>query len=168
MFFLKVLLIIFFLLCLWFAWQRTLLIIAYRNACHSFNKFFADFKKYTEVICMFLDEYQKITNADIEKVNKTFEFISKIRDFSVEVDGNERIIGYMNAILSNADDLLSVFELEENKSDIHEKYLISKKNFETEKEKYNNDAKILKHYVDVFPTSFIARLKDIRFVDYVK
>lgn len=101
-------------------------------------------------------------------IEDTKNLMSKAVDFSIEKDGNERIIAYANSILENADIVLnSISETNTENADIKE-YVKILNGFEKYKNKYNKSAKRLRHYADVFPTSFFARLKRITTMDYMK
>ena len=101
-------------------------------------------------------------------IEDTKNLISKAVDFSIEKDGNERIIAYANSILENADIVLnSISETNTENADIKE-YVKILNGFEKYKDKYNKSAQRLRHYADVFPTSFFARLKRITIMDYMK
>jgi hypothetical protein len=94
--------------------------------------------------------------------NDTKSLIAQARDFSFKKDGNERIIAYANTIIENTRELVNG-----SSADDAERFgrLIS--DFEKIKNKYNNSAVKLRHYADVFPTSFYARLKKISIMDYL-
>ena len=88
----------------------------------------------------------------------TQKLISKALDFSAEKDGNERIIAYANSIMKNALILADMVSEKDNK-------LFA--DYEKLKNQYNKSAQKLRHYADVFPTSFYARLKKIKTMDYL-
>lgn len=164
---LKIVLIILLLLILWLSVKYVLLLCAKRNADIVFNKFLKKLKEHAEVVDLLLEESMKYPDIDKDKINETKEYISKLQGFSVEKDGNERIIGYTNAVFNNVRDMYTVMYASENKTEILTKYNALNKEFETEKNAYNTSAGILKHYADVFPTSLFARLKNIRTMDFV-
>ena len=99
-------------------------------------------------------------------VQSTKKLISTAQEFTIEKDGNERIIGYANSILDNVQKFaVSILEKEpENEPLKKYNYLLAV--FNKPKEDYNKSAQRLKHYVDTFPTSFYARLKNIKTMDF--
>lgn len=163
----KISLIILLLLFFWLCWKYTLLIIVKHNADECFDRFFQILKEHIEFIHKFLCEYSISSNINYDKINETQQLILKLSNFSIEKDSNERIIGYANAIQNNLEELLTVYKDIENNSLTYAKYLESEKMFEREKNKYNSTIKTLRHYIDVFPTSFIARLKGFKTFDYI-
>lgn len=164
MFFLKIVLLIILLLCLRFAWSYIMLVTAKHNTKETFNKLFEKLKEYVLKIQCLLEEIKDNEKVNSDTVNETEDFITKLLSFSFEKDGNERIIGYANAIYLNMEKLLPVIK----ETEAFSKYTDFTKEFEQEKEKYNSTAKKLQHYVDVFPSSFIARLKGIKYFDYIR
>ena len=93
-----------------------------------------------------------LSNADnSEFVSETRNLIEKAKNFSAQKDGIDRIIRFANAIFENAEQLSA---LPENDS-----------YFNDAKNNYNQCAQKLRHYVDVFPTSLMARFANIKFLD---
>ena len=162
MLFFEIVLIVILLICLWLAFHYIKLLCAKNKADKAFIKFFEKLKKQAVKTQSFLEELKSANNIDIELINQTQGFISKLLEFSIEKDGNERIIGYSNAITLNINKLLT--ELENNNEQITV-YVNSRQDFIKAKEDYNNAIKPLKRCVDVFPSSLMARFKRFTFLD---
>jgi len=134
------------------------------------DKMFFTLDKYLKeeykVIYDVLTQLNLLTLDKQKLLDDTKRFLSQALDFSIEKDGNERIIGYANAILENIKIISNLSnEIADNPS------LNKLKNMQKKSEQlindYNNSAQKLKHYVDVFPSSLMARLKRISTMDYI-
>ena len=99
-------------------------------------------------------------------VQTTKKLISQAQDFSIEKDGNERIVGYANSILANVQTFTEAILEKEPENDSVMKFKYLQAVFDRAKDDYNLSAQKLKHYVDTFPTSFYARLKCIKTMDF--
>ena len=168
MLFFESLLIVILCLCLYTAQAYIMLIISKCRGDKSFDILFIELKKHIFITKEFLESFNNSDNIDAELVNETISFITKLTDFSVEKDGNERIIGYANAIFINMEKILILLTENNFQNNVYKKYQISEQNFENTKLIYNSKAKRLKHYIDTFPSSLIARFKNIRTMDYIK
>ena len=167
MLFFEILLVVIMCLCLRVAWAYIMLIVAKYRADKSFDAFFSALKKHISNTKEFLNSLNNSENIDAKLVNETIGFISKLTDFSVEKDGNERIAGYANAITINLEKILIPLEENSYQSDLYQKFRTSEQSFKKIKTDYNSKALKLKHYVDVFPSSLIARFKKIRTMDNI-
>ena len=162
--FIEICVIIILLVCLWIAWNYVLLIIAKHNVDKEFSKLFEMLKEYYALIRIYLEKNQnRIQEQTL--IEQTNQYIEKAANFSIEKDGNERIIAYANSIINN----LQLIQGSMNTSDDepNNNMLKFQDRFNKVKESYNESAKKLRHYADVFPTSLLARLKKIFIVDYM-
>ena len=162
--FIEICVIIILLVCLWIAWNYILLIIAKRNVDNEFSQLFMMLKEYYTLILTYLEENQNCIQEQT-LVEQTNQYIEKAANFSIEKDGNERIIAYANSIIND----LQLIQGSMNTSDDepNNNMLKFQDRFNKVKESYNESAKKLRHYADVFPTSLLARLKKIFIVDYM-
>ncbi len=158
-------------ICLWVAWKYILLVMSKSNADKAFSKLAFVLQKNYDNIELFLNSSLNFIGENRDFINKILENISKAKDFSIEKDGNERIIGYANSILNSTQEILDILENSNNSEEINclcQRYKASHANFITEKNNYNLKAQQLRHYVDVFPTSLISRFKNIKTMDYIE
>ena len=162
--FIEICVIIILLVCLWIAWNYILLIIAKRNVDNEFSQLFMVLKEYYTLILTYLEENQNCIQEQA-LVEQTNQYIEKAANFSIEKDGNERIIAYANSIINNLQLIQGSMNTsnDEPNNDMHK----FQDRFNKVKESYNESAKKLRHYADVFPTSLLARLKKIFIVDYM-
>ena len=114
----------------------------------------------------------KESSAQRDLIDEVLGNITKAMEMSEEKDGNERIIGYANYIFAKADDIKQEIKSAENQGEdiisALQNYEASQDKFKTKKDNYNESIKRLKRYVDVFPTSFVARLKYITTKDFIR
>lgn len=139
-------LIILFILLIWLCVKYFILKASNTIARKAFEKLHIQINK----------RYDFILNALNNKENSqltsdTRNLIEKAKNFSAQKDGIDRIIRFSNAIFENAEHLSA---LPENDND-----------FNNAKNNYNKCAQKLRHYVDVFPTSLMARFADIKLLD---
>ena len=167
MLFCEILLLVVMCLCLRVAWAYIMLIVAKCRTDKSFDVLFGGLKKHISNTKEFLYSLNNSENIDVKLVNETIGFISKLTDFSVEKDGNERIAGYANAITINLEKIFASLEENSCSCDLYQKYKASEQSFNKIKTDYNSKALKLKHYVDVFPSSLIARFKKINTMDNI-
>ena len=163
--FIEICVIIILLVCLWIAWNYILLIIAKRNVDKEFSQLFEMLKEYYALIRMYLEENQNCIQEQA-LVEQTYQYIDKATNFSIEKDGNERIIAYANSIINNLQLIQSSTNTPDNSID-NSNILKFQDKFNKVKETYNKSAIKLRHYADVFPTSLLARFKKIFIVDYM-
>lgn len=163
--FIEICVIFILLVSLWIAWNYVLLIIAKHNVDKEFSKLFEMLKEYYALIRIYLGKNQNCIQEQT-LVEQTNQYIEKAANFSIEKDGNERIIAYANSIINNLQliqDSMNTSDDEPSNNDMHK----FQDRFNKVKESYNESAKKLRHYADVFPTSILARLKKIFIVDYM-
>lgn len=163
--FIEICIIIILLACLWITWNYVLLIITKRNVDKEFNQLFEKLKEYYALIRVYLEKNQNYIQeqALIEQTNK---YIEKAVDFSIEKDGNERIIAYANSIINNLQLIQNSTNTPDNFTE-NSDFLKFQDKFDKAKKSYNASAIKLRHYADVFPTSLLARFKKIFIVDYI-
>ncbi len=141
------------LLLVYIAWlfiRYCTLIISNKKAYKAFFALHEQINKRYGILLSKLDSY----NENEKLVSETKGFINKAVQFSYQKEGVDRIIRFANAIFDNAKQLgLTVNEDTE---------------FNNAKFHYNKCAQKLKYYVDVFPTSLMARLAHIQFLDSLK
>ncbi len=160
--------VIILLICLWCIINYTMLMFTKHSADKIFELTFIEINKQYEYISQILLTNNLFEQEQCPLSDETKSLINTASSFSVEKDGNERIIGYANAINKNMQTLIQSIKEEfysTNKDIIN--YLEKQKEFEKIKKHYNETAKSLKHFVDVFPTSLMARLKNIRTMDFL-
>ena len=169
--FFEIFIVVLLLICLWISWKYIMLTISKHNADKAFNNFKENLNIEYKNVRDFLLLSQPYINDINNIIPATLDFIVKSSSFTVEKDGNERIIGYANAILNNTKNIYKEVNSIENKQNkLSDAILIfekSQKEFNKQKEIYNLHAEILKKYVDTFPSSLIARLKKITTMDYI-
>ena len=167
----EIIAIIILLLALWLSINYALLKGEHYSAEKAFEHIYKIIKAQYGEVQEFLD-LVKTNSAQKELIDETLGYITKALGFSIEKDGNERIIGYANAISENTKkiktEIASKENLDENIKNVLGKYESALNNFNKEKDAYNLTAKRLRHYLDVFPTSFMARLQRITTIDYLK
>lgn len=142
--------ILFLLLVFWLCFNYLVLTGTHRMTCKAFIELYKQINKRYEVILALLNE----TSGNPDKVSETKNFIEKALDFNFKTDGADRIVRFANAIFDNTK-LLSL-QIEE---DVH---------FTSAKNHYNHCAERLRHYVDVFPTSLMARFLNIKLMDLLR
>ena len=144
-----------------------LLLSAKRNTDKSFCKTFDELLLlYEEIITLFsLNPADSFDDKNL--VGDTKKLISEAKTFSIQTDSNERIIAYANTILENTKTFTDRICEKEGENLSIKNYNKQVNEFNKTKELYNSSAIKLKYYVDVFPTSLFARLKDIKTVDFL-
>ena len=125
------------------------LVICDKKVCVAFDLLHAQIIKRYDLI---LNALNNVANSNLAE--ETRILIKKALEFSVQQEGRDRIIRFANAIFDNSKKLSLTLE-EDNE-------------FEFAKTQYNDFAKQLRHYIDVFPTSFMARVSLIITKDYLK
>ena len=160
--------ILFLVLCA--IWKKFLLKIAKNDADKAFECFTKDLNDYYAKLGEILNSCKPFINCEQYNVELIKANIEKALQFSILKDGNGKIIGYANAISFAVQDIISSLEKLENKDQqldtAIQNYSDLKKQYDLQKEHYNKIAARLRHYVDVFPTSLMARLKKITAMDY--
>ncbi len=153
-------------ICLWLGIKYLLLIQAKQNSDKAFAGVYIKLQPQYDAIINLFSQFPVLSLENRTLVQNTKKLILTAQDFTIEKDGNERIIGYANSILNNVQRFaVSVLEKEPDNESIKKyNYLLAV--FNKPKEDYNKSAQRLKHYVDTFPTSFYARLKDIKTMDF--
>lgn len=153
-------------ICLWLGIKYLLLIQAKQNSDKAFAGVYNKLQPQYDAIINLFSQFPVLSLENRTLVQNTKKLILTAQDFTIEKDGNERIIGYANSILNNVQRFaVSVLEKEPDNESIKKyNYLLAV--FNKPKEDYNKSAQRLKHYVDTFPTSFYARLKDIKTMDF--
>lgn len=159
--------VIILLICLWVGLNYIMLIISKYNADKNFNILFEHLKLQYETINNILSQFSLLPQDKQKLLDETKKYISQATNFSIETDGNERIIAFANAICKNIEILINVFEEYNTNNPNIDKYLGMQKEFNRIKDSYNKTAEKLKHYVDVFPSSLMARMKKITTMDYI-
>ena len=142
--------ILFLFLIIWLCVSYLLLAGTHRMTCNAFLDLHKQINKRYEVILALLNE----TSGNLDKVSETKNFIEKALDFNFKTDGADRIVRFANAIFDNTK-LLSL-QIEE---DVH---------FTSAKNHYNHCTEKLMHYIDVFPTSLMARFLNIKLMDSLR
>ena len=166
-FVLKLLLIVFLLICLYFGIKYIILLRAKSAADKSFLNIFNKLNQLYEDTMFLFSQFSVLSMEDRMLVQNTKKLIAAAQCFVIEKDGNERIIGYANAILENAKNFSDSI-LAKDPENMHiSKYIYHWAIFNKAKKIYNGSAENLRHYVDTFPTSFYARLKKIRTMDLI-
>ena len=125
------------------------LVICDKKVCVAFDLLHAQIRKRYDLILNALKNKEDSALAD-----ETRNLIKKALDFSVQKDGRDRIIRFANAIFENSEKLALQIDADNE--------------FVFAKTQYNDFAKQLRHYIDVFPTSFMARVSLIITKDYLK
>ena len=153
-------------ICLWLGIKYLLLIQAKQTSDKAFAGVYNKLQPQYDAIINLFSQFPVLSLENRTLVQNTKKLILTAQDFTIEKDGNERIIGYANSILNNVQRFaVSVLEKEPDNESIKKyNYLLAV--FNKPKEDYNKSAQRLKHYVDTFPTSFYARLKDIKTMDF--
>jgi len=147
--------------------KYTTLLFAKRNADKEFQNIDTELKKYYEVVKELFSHFSGLSVEDEKLAEDTQKLIAAASDFSIEKDGNERIIGYANSILENTKNFVDSITAADAENMNVKQYKTYLQKFNREKEYYNKSAQYLRHYVDVFPTSLMARLKLIKTMDYL-
>jgi len=166
---LEITFVIILLICLWCIVNYMMLILTKRSTDKLFHIVLSELKKLYEYILQILSENTLFEQEQNQIVEETKNLINTASVFSVSKDGNERIVGYANSILKNIQNLLDgIKEKEAFLTDANIQNFVEKqKEFNKIKQHYNESAKNLKHFADVFPTSLMARLKCIRTMDFL-
>ena len=136
-------------LLIWLFIKYMTLVICDKKVCVAFDLLHAQIIKRYDLI---LNALNNVANSNLAE--ETRILIKKALEFSVQQEGRDRIIRFANAIFDNSKKLSLTLE-EDNE-------------FEFAKTQYNDFAKQLRHYIDVFPTSFMARVSLIITKDYLK
>ena len=142
--------ILFLFLIIWLCVSYLLLAGTHRMTCNAFLDLHKQINKRYEMILALLNE----TSGNPDKVSETKNFIEKALNFNFKTDGADRIVRFANAIFDNTK-LLSL-QIEE---DVH---------FTSAKNHYNHCTERLRHYIDVFPTSLMARFLNIKLMDSLR
>ena len=125
------------------------LIICDKKVCVAFDLLHVQILKRYDLILNALKNTENSALAD-----ETRNLIKKALEFNVKNDGRDRIIRFANAIFDNSKKLALQIDTDSE--------------FDFAKKQYNDFAKQLRHYIDVFPTSFMARVALIITKDYLK
>lgn len=159
--------IIVLFICLWLGIKYLLLLNAKCCADKSMNNIFNKLSNQYDVIMSLFSQFSVLSLESRSLVQNTKKLIAQAQEFSVEKDGNEIIIAYANTIFENVQKFTdSITEKSPDDNNVI-KYCYQLAVFNKSKEEYNACAKKLSHYVDTFPTSFFARLKNIKTMDYL-
>ena len=118
-------------------------------AHNAFDKLHVQINKRYDLI---LDILNNTENNPL--VSETRDLIEKAKNFSAKKDGIDRIVRFANAIFENAEQISALPE--------------DNKDFNDAKNNYNQCTQKLRHYVDVFPTSLMARFANIKFLDSLR
>lgn len=166
----EIIICIFLLVCLWGCINYFLLMVSKYQADICFRDLSKKIKEQYYNIRSFLSRSSDYVK-DTKLVNETQTYISNALNFTIKDDGNERIIGYANAIFNNVKKIITEIKENSDKNNTIEQmiqnYMQASKEFEEAKNRYILTSKKLRHYVDVFPTSLMARLKNIKTMDYI-
>lgn len=157
---------IFVYICLWLGVKYILLLKAKRDADKSLTDIYYKLQQQYEAIISLFSQFHILSLENRNLLQNTKKLISLARDFSIEKDGNERIIGYANSILENVQIITDSVLEKEPENDYIMRFRYLQAVFNRAKDEYNVSAQKLKHYVDTFPASFFARLKNIRTMDF--
>lgn len=165
------------LLCLICVWMFA----AYKNVKEKeedtldcFEKVDKELQKRYILIPEIISLSQKLSKID----NSSLEYINKLKNEVTEIGLNQDYMNRRIALdkeLENKTELL-LAGLKENLSedsdysinDIVNSYYKISDEVEIAKQEYNDSARVLRKAVDVFPTSFMARLNNIKWFDYIK
>ena len=152
-------------ICLWLGINYLLLLHAKKNADRTMLDVCIKLQQQYDAIINLFSQFHILSLENRTLVQNTKKLISQAQEFSQEKDRNEMIIAYANTILENVKKVTeSIFEKEPDNEYIKKyNYLLAV--FTKVKDDYNKAARKLRHYVDVFPTSFFARLKGITTMD---
>ena len=142
-------LILFAALLIWLFIKYMTLIICDKKVCVAFDLLHVQILKRYDLILNALKNTENSALAD-----ETRNLIKKALEFNVKNDGRDRIIRFANAIFDNSKKLALQIDTDSE--------------FDFAKKQYNDFAKQLRHYIDVFPTSFMARVALIITKDYLK
>lgn len=162
----EIAIVIILFIALLYGIKYALLISIKYNADKDFNILFNNLNKHYDIINTLFSNLPYISQECSELTENTKNLIFQAYNFSIQKDGNERIIAYANSILENTNKIIEATEGKETNIDI-QKYNNELSKFNVIKENYNHSARNLRHYADVFPTSLFARLKKIKTMDYL-
>ena len=158
----EIALVLVLFICLIYGIKYLLLLAVKQNADNAFEQLYKALPKFYGAVEKLISEIRTLAPENTSLVTDTQNLISQALNFSIEKDGNERIIAYANVIAEN------VKKLAETTENINkDRYNLLFSDFAKVKNKYNAAAKKLRRYADVFPTSFYARLKKITIMDYL-
>ena len=153
--------------CLLYGIKYILLLLAKYKADKAFDDVFAFLPKLYDSVNDLFSTLYALSAENVILVENTRKLISQAKNFSIKKDGNERIIAYANSIAENVQTITDSVS-QDNVANINiQKYGKTLEEFNKVKKYYNGSAQKLRHYVDVFPTSFFARLKKIKTMDYL-
>ena len=142
------------------------LILSRNNAEKMFYKLHKCLLMQYDLILQLLSESSKFMHNENAMISETVDLINKSKEFTLKKDGSDRIIAYANTVLHNIDDIIKKSEtyIEDKQGflNVLEKYNSENTKFVNVAEHYNTSAKHLRHYIDVFPTSLIARFINIK------
>ena len=159
--------VVLLLISLWLGIKYLILLTVKHNADRAFEKLCSKLKKQYELIDTLFSQFSVMSVEERSFTENIKNLISQAAEFSIEKDGNERIIGYANSILENVEIFVDGIVQKDAENQNVQKYNSKMLDFNKTKDSYNKSAKILRHYVDVFPTSLMARLKEIKTMDYL-
>jgi len=159
--------VIILVFCLSYVIKYGILLTVKHDADKAFGELFAVLPKLYEAVITLFSTQDALSEEDRTLAENTKTLIFKALNFSVAKDGNERIIAYANSILDNTEKFIEI-AAEKSYTGINAgQYNSLLEGFNKTKKHYNDCAKKLRHYIDVFPTSFFARVKKIKTMDYM-
>ena len=149
MVFLKLFFIMIVFICLWLGINYLLLLHAKKNADRTMLDVCIKLQQQYDAIINLFSQFHILSLENRTLVQNTKKLIAQAQEFSQE---NVKKVTE------------SIFEKEPDNEYIKKyNYLLAV--FTKVKDDYNKAARKLRHYVDVFPTSFFARLKGITTMD---
>ena len=159
--------VIILFICLLYVIKYIMLISVKHNADKAFGILCTALPKFYEAVIILFSTQDTLSSDDNLLAENTKNLIYKALNFSAAKDSNEKIIAFANSISENAKSFAEAAAQKGYNSVNMEQYSKALENFNNIKNNYNRSAQKLRHYADVFPTSFFARLKKIKTMDYL-
>ena len=153
--------ILFFIVSGWVCIKYFAYKIAKNEAFNEFDTIKKQIDNQYDFILYLISKYESSMVNEQKQITEIKDLITKAKNFSLEKDGADIIIAFANAVFQKTEGIVT------NYTDILEEYRSSHTKFNNYAEKYNNAAKKLRYYIDVFPTSFICRLSKVKTLNYI-
>ena len=161
-------------LCAWIYYKYVSLINTNKKTLDAYNDVNNELKKEYSILL----ELIIFARKNMSECSGLIDYIDKLKAKSIKLDSQinfiNRKIAYDNEIELKTEELIEQikqsmqYQTDIGASALVKTYRSANENVQISKEIYNDLAHKLRVKVDVFPTSFIARLKGIKSVDYMK
>lgn len=138
------------------------------------NNVLKEFKKIEKLLTIKYTIIDNIINDNFQNnqhLQSLCEYIQSLKNRIINIERNPDNIDQIFALdwdLNNKTNELIINIKKNNPSKYIDEYESLQKKFDKNKAIYNSNAKKLRHLTDVFPSSFLARLSRIKYINCIK